>query len=229
MNVVGSLFKMWLRNLPEPILEEAIQIELITKYEDQKQAPEELKEVLSRLPPWNYYLLFAITCHLSLLNAYEEKNKMSLQNLYICVGPGLRMKQRCFTWLVGDWRSCWTGCNTEKEALEDEYRLFSGDDRKTSFSPTASDEGQDSSESLQKNQLQEPHSQIQHQDVRRKENRPARIDPGKPKDDTHLMPYQNGRLISPLDSPTHGISNSRIPELNLPGKMSPLFAPDVSD
>ena len=130
---------------------------------------------------------------------------------------------------MGDWRSCWTGCNTEKEALEDEYRLLSGDDHKSSYSSFASGEGQVSAESLQKNQVKESNSLIQQQDVRRKENRPTHIDAGKSKDDTYLMPSQDGRHGNSLGSPIHGRSKSHIPELNLPGKMSPLFAPDRTD
>ena len=237
VNVIGSLFKMWLRNLPEPILSEAIQDELIAKYDDQKQAPGELKEILSKLSPWNYYLLFAITCHLSLLNAYEEKNKMSLNNLFICVGPGLRMKQRCFTWLVGDWRSCWTGCTTEKEALEDEYRVLDGDflpandikERKDSSSSVASNEAvTPPSEVAAKPQSVEP---VTHATAtgRRKENRPPRLTSGRSKDDTYLMVNRPAHQDLLSTSVAHGRSNSHIPELDLPGKMSPIFAPDATE
>ena len=87
-------------------------------------APQLLKDELSKLPPWNYYLLFAITCHLSLLHAHADKNKMTFENLRICFAPALKMNGECFRWLVCDWRSCWQGCWTEKEHLEEEYKVL---------------------------------------------------------------------------------------------------------
>ena len=83
-----------------------------------------MKDELSKLPPWNYYLLFAITCHLSLLTAYSDKNKMTYSNLCICFQPALKIDAFCFSFLVQDWRNCWQGCWTEKEALEEEYRVL---------------------------------------------------------------------------------------------------------
>lgn len=87
-----------------------------------------LKDELSNLPPWNYYLLFAITCHLSLLHDHHAKNKMSYSNLCICFQPCIGIDAYCFQFLVCDWRSCWQGCWTEKEYLEQEYCLIDGID-----------------------------------------------------------------------------------------------------
>lgn len=85
-----------------------------------------LRDELSKLPPWNYYLLFAITCHLSLLNSYVGKNKMNFSNLCICFLPCLKMDTFCFQFLVCDWRNCWQGCWTEKQALAEEYAILDG-------------------------------------------------------------------------------------------------------
>ena len=85
-----------------------------------------LKDELSLLPPWNYYLLFAITCHLSLLTAYSDKNRMTYSNLVICFQPCLKIDNFCFQFLVQQWRECWQGCWTEKDALEEEYRIIDG-------------------------------------------------------------------------------------------------------
>src|SRR2546423_10873020 len=74
------------------------------------------------LPPFNYYLLFAITCHLSLLHSFADKNKMDYRNLCICFQPCLKIDGFCFQFLVQDWKNCWQGCWTEIEYLEEEYR-----------------------------------------------------------------------------------------------------------
>lgn len=83
-------------------------------------APQMLKDELSKLPPHNYYLLFTITCHLSLLHSYVDKNKMDYRNLCICFQPCMKIDAFCFQFLVCDWKNCWQGCWTEKEYLEKE-------------------------------------------------------------------------------------------------------------
>lgn len=118
------MFKAWLRDLPTEILPKATQAKIARECAGAKEVPILLKDELSRLPPWNYYLLFAITCHLSLLHAYVDKNKMNYTNLCICFQPCLRIDSFCFQFLVCDWRNCWQGCWTEKEALEEEYRIL---------------------------------------------------------------------------------------------------------
>ncbi|EXJ96257.1 hypothetical protein A1O1_01383 [Capronia coronata CBS 617.96] len=122
INTIGSLFKSWLRELPDEILPKSTQSRIASQCAGATSAPQMLKDELSRLPPFNYYLLFAITCHLSLLNHYADKNKMDFRNLCICFQPCLRIDAFCFQFLVMDWKNCWQGCWTEQEYLEEEYR-----------------------------------------------------------------------------------------------------------
>ncbi|MCJ1468337.1 hypothetical protein MMC07_006965 [Pseudocyphellaria aurata] len=124
INIIGSMFKAWLRDLPTEILPKATQAKISQECAGAKDVPKLLKDELSRLPPWNYYLLFAITCHLSLLHAYVDKNKMNYSNLCICFQPCLKIDSFCFQFLVCDWRNCWQGCWTEKQHLEEEYSVL---------------------------------------------------------------------------------------------------------
>lgn len=126
INIIGSIFKAWLRGLPDEIFPKATQAQIAAKCMGAKTTPQMLKDELSKLPPWNYYLLFAITCHLSLLNSYVEKNKMNYGNLCICFQPCLKVDPFCFQFLVCDWRNCWQGCWTEKQALAEEYAVLDG-------------------------------------------------------------------------------------------------------
>ena len=127
VNIVGSMFKAWLRELPTEILPKAVQDKIATECQGAREVPQLLRDELSMLPPWNYYLLFATTCHLSLLIAHAEKSKMSYHNLCVCFQPALRIDAFCFNFLVQHWRDCWQGCWTEKEALEAEYRVLDGE------------------------------------------------------------------------------------------------------
>ncbi|KAK4546030.1 hypothetical protein LTR36_002167 [Oleoguttula mirabilis] len=127
-NNIGSMLKSWLRDLPTEIMPATAQTSLGVELEKEnpdyskmgQPAPQKLRDALSELSPFNYYLLFAITCHLSLLLSHKEQNKMDLNNLSICIGPCLRLERWLFNYLVGDWRHCWQGCFTEKPYLESE-------------------------------------------------------------------------------------------------------------
>ena len=126
INIIGSMFKAWLRELPDEILPKSTQARIADKCLGATEVPQMLKDELSMLPPFNYYLLFAITCHLSLLHSYVDKNKMDYRNLCICFQPCLKIDGFCFQFLVCDWKHCWQGCWTEKEALLGEYRVLDG-------------------------------------------------------------------------------------------------------
>lgn len=126
INIIGSMFKAWLRDLPSEILPKEVQARVAEECEVGQGVPQRFKDELSNLPPWNYYLLFAITCHLSLLITYADKNRMSYSNLCICFQPALKIDGICFQYLVQHWRECWQGCWTEEEYLEEEYRSLDG-------------------------------------------------------------------------------------------------------
>ncbi|KAI4727318.1 hypothetical protein E4T49_04902 [Aureobasidium sp. EXF-10728] len=124
-SIIASLFKEWIRELPEDIFpkdsQHRITSQLPTEIPDKGFVPEILRRELQNLPPFNYYLLFAITCHLSLLLEYQHKNKMTLDNLYRCFNQSLKLDGRIFYTLVGNWRLCWAGCVTENDYLVKEY------------------------------------------------------------------------------------------------------------
>jgi len=124
INIIGSMLKAWLRELPDELLPKAAQERIARECAGSEKVPQMLIDELSNLSPFNYYLLFAITCHLSLLLAHSEKNKMDFRNLCICFQPCMKMDAFCFKFLVCDWRDCWKGCKTEEHYIQQEYMLF---------------------------------------------------------------------------------------------------------
>ena len=147
-NIISSMLKSWLRDLPTEIMPKALQHELAAELEGDgyvllkldQEIPQKLRDCLSNLPPFNYYLLFAITCHLSLLLSHREKNKMDLSNLYICTGHATDLEPWLFNHLVGLWKNCWQGCFTEKTFLEAEKAYERGEDYETPALPQKSGE-----------------------------------------------------------------------------------------
>ncbi|KAF7593392.1 hypothetical protein BBP40_011582 [Aspergillus hancockii] len=123
INTIGSMFKAWLRELPDELFPKETQAMIAEKCEGATTAPQMLKDELSKLPPYHYYLLFAITCHLNLLHSYVDQNKMDYRNLCICFQPCMKIDAFCFNFLVCDWKNCWQGCWTEKEYLQVEKEM----------------------------------------------------------------------------------------------------------
>lgn len=124
INIIGSMLKAWLRELPDELFPKAAQERISRECAGSEGVPQMLIDELSNLSPFNYYLLFAITCHLSLLLAHSDKNKMDFRNLCICFQPCMKIDAFCFKFLVCDWRDCWKGCLNESQYIEEEYRLF---------------------------------------------------------------------------------------------------------
>ncbi|KAK1996322.1 RhoGAP domain-containing protein [Colletotrichum falcatum] len=124
INIIGSMLKAWLRELPDELFPKAAQERVARECAGYETVPPLLVEELSNLSPFNYYLLFAITCHLSLLLAHSDKNKMDFRNLCICFQPCMKIDAFCFRFLVCDWRDCWKGCKNEAKYIEQEYQLF---------------------------------------------------------------------------------------------------------
>ncbi|KAM4054900.1 rhoGAP domain-containing protein [Hirsutella rhossiliensis] len=124
INIIGSMLKAWLRELPDELFPKEAQDRIARECAGSTTVPQMLIDELSELSPFNYYLLFAITCHLSLLLAHSDKNKMDFRNLCICFQPCMKIDAFCFKFLVCDWRDCWKGCKNENKYIEEEYALF---------------------------------------------------------------------------------------------------------
>lgn len=118
------MLKAWLRELPDELFPKAAQERVSRECAGAEEVPQLLIDELSNLSPFNYYLLFAITCHLSLLLAHSEKNKMDFRNLCICFQPCMKIDAFSFKFLVCNWRECWKGCKQEPQYIEEEYKLF---------------------------------------------------------------------------------------------------------
>jgi RhoGAP domain len=127
VNAISSMFKAWLRDLPDEVFPKAIQHKITSSvggYTENQGAPDILKTELSNLPPFNYYLLFAVTAHITMLLNSSKENKMTFHNLCVCFMPSMKMEMPCFSWLILDWKNCWKGCNSERDYLNREYKLL---------------------------------------------------------------------------------------------------------
>ncbi|KAF5362023.1 hypothetical protein D9756_002638 [Leucocoprinus leucothites] len=88
---VTSVMKMWLRELPEPLLTFGLHQGFIeaAKIENERLRQIRLHERVNDLPDPNYSTLKYFLGHLHRINQHASENQMSMQNLAIVFGPTL--------------------------------------------------------------------------------------------------------------------------------------------
>jgi hypothetical protein len=91
INNVASLLKLWLRDLPEPLLTYSLQQGFIeaAKIENDRLRHIRLHERVNALPDSNYSTLKFLMGHLHKVIQHEAENSMSVQNIAIVFGPTL--------------------------------------------------------------------------------------------------------------------------------------------
>ncbi|KAK6992195.1 Rho GTPase activation protein [Favolaschia claudopus] len=91
INNVASVMKMWLRELPDPLLTYDLQQGFIdaAKIENDRLRHIRLHERVNELPDANYATLKYFLGHLQRINEHAAENSMSVQNLAIVFGPTL--------------------------------------------------------------------------------------------------------------------------------------------
>ncbi|KAJ3502834.1 hypothetical protein NLJ89_g8709 [Agrocybe chaxingu] len=91
INNVASVLKMWLRELPDPLLTHSLHQGFIeaAKIENDRLRHIRLHERVNELPDANYATLKYFLGHLHRINQHAAENQMSMQNLAIVFGPTL--------------------------------------------------------------------------------------------------------------------------------------------
>ncbi|TLS25202.1 hypothetical protein PpBr36_07642 [Pyricularia pennisetigena] len=192
INIIGSMLKAWLRQLPDELFPKQAQERIARECAGSETVPQMLIDELSNLSPFNYYLLFAITCHLSLLLAHSDKNKMDFRNLCICFQPCMKIDAFCFKFLVCDWRDCWKGCKDEARYIEEEYMLFdqppprglSEQRRRLEESPMENRTVSSSETASQSNRVEKQQSQQQKQQPKQQPKQQAKEQAPRPRKKT---------------------------------------------
>ncbi|KAF3940257.1 hypothetical protein ABW19_dt0208257 [Dactylella cylindrospora] len=113
VNTASSLLKTYIRELPEPILPPAFQKKLFDACRENlnsRKPPQVFVDLISSLPPQNYYLLQVLTNHLSNVALAEDVTRMGLSNLAMIFCSTMKVDRYTFNWLVGSWSDCWGGC-----------------------------------------------------------------------------------------------------------------------
>lgn len=99
--VVASVLKLYIRELPEPVLTEAAmpKFEQVSSSSNPQKRIEGMKQLIASLPEANRALLTWIFVHMGHVIERERFNKMTLQNVSIVLSPTMRISHRvlnCF-------------------------------------------------------------------------------------------------------------------------------------
>jgi len=91
INVVTSTMKLWLRELPEPLLTYELHQDFLdaAKIENDRLRHIRLHERVNELPDANYATLKYFLGHLHRISKNANENNMSISNLAIVFGPTL--------------------------------------------------------------------------------------------------------------------------------------------
>ena len=92
-HAVASLLKMYLRDLPEPLIPEALYDPLLETQTDPALAPAaahaRIRELLATMPAPNTHVLQHVIAFAAELARHSSTNKMSVENVSLCFGPTL--------------------------------------------------------------------------------------------------------------------------------------------
>ncbi|CAI2175269.1 6087_t:CDS:2 [Funneliformis geosporum] len=150
-HAVAALLKMYLREIPDPILTDALLPEFnacVVKHMNPsptitsgsppihntpyittipEELPKALSSIVSCLPPHHFYLLWALFSHLSRVDKNCGINKMNTSNLGLIFRPNLGISSLLFKVFTEHVDVVFgVGCKTENEALEEEKKAKEG-------------------------------------------------------------------------------------------------------
>ncbi|KAF1814478.1 RhoGAP-domain-containing protein [Eremomyces bilateralis CBS 781.70] len=91
VNSVAGLLKLWLRELPDPVLTSERESDLIgaARIQDYAMRRDSIHAIVNELPDPNYATLRAVVLHLHKIQERSAHNRMTSENLAICFAPTL--------------------------------------------------------------------------------------------------------------------------------------------
>ena len=98
--VVASVFKLFLRELPETVLTNGLtpRFEKISSDPTPRKRIEGMKSLVGELPECNRLLVQWVFAHMMHVIERERFNKMTLQNVSIVLSPTLQISHKIFAW-----------------------------------------------------------------------------------------------------------------------------------
>ncbi|KAJ1548235.1 hypothetical protein HK096_008281, partial [Nowakowskiella sp. JEL0078] len=104
IHVIAGLLKLYLRELPAPLLTRELQKKFahVTEHEERSNRVAELTALVARLPVVNYTALRAVVGHIIRIVQKSDKNKMTVRNISIVFSPTLGVPSGVFVLMMAD-------------------------------------------------------------------------------------------------------------------------------
>ncbi|MBW0495984.1 hypothetical protein O181_035699 [Austropuccinia psidii MF-1] len=102
-HAVASVFKLWLRELPDNLFTDSYQDALDQLFNQNHVDPLKLQiltNIIKNLPPSNWYLIRAIAYHLAILSDAAPINRMTLTNFRLIFSPTLKFSPNLLETLI---------------------------------------------------------------------------------------------------------------------------------
>ncbi|GAN11594.1 hypothetical protein MAM1_0734c11167 [Mucor ambiguus] len=127
VHAIAGLLKMWLRELPENILTEALLGDFLKSIHLDKEQSKicEVGRLISTLPLANYTLLRSLCAHLIRVIENSDKNKMTLKNISIVFSATLGIPSSIFNMLLKNFDYIfWTDRCDDQQVTEDAIKIY---------------------------------------------------------------------------------------------------------
>jgi RhoGAP domain len=119
IHAVAGLLKLFLRELPTPILTQTFQKDFlhVTDLIDRNDRITEISRLVARLPLTNYTLLRALVAHLIRVVQHCSVNKMTVRNISIVFSPTLNIPAGVFMLMLAEYGIVFCGETLEENGL----------------------------------------------------------------------------------------------------------------
>ncbi|EPB88703.1 hypothetical protein HMPREF1544_04462 [Mucor circinelloides 1006PhL] len=127
VHAIAGLLKMWLRELPENILTEALLGDFLNSIHLDKEQSKicEVGRLITTLPLANYTLLRSLCAHLIRVIENSDKNKMTLKNISIVFSATLGIPSSIFNMLLKNFDYIfWTDRCEDQQVTEDTIKIY---------------------------------------------------------------------------------------------------------
>ncbi|KAG0637385.1 Rho GTPase activation protein [Tuber brumale] len=125
VNSVASILKQFFRDLPEPLLTNALYPDFInaSHIDEETVRRDSLHELINRLPDPNYATLRMLILHLHRIQANSNINRMNSNNLAICFGYAVALCNYGGRWPLTNYRPTLMGSNASLNMADANWQV----------------------------------------------------------------------------------------------------------
>ncbi|KAK9477970.1 hypothetical protein V1514DRAFT_352804 [Lipomyces japonicus] len=118
VHVVASFVKSYIRSLPEEIIYFDQELQTIVNHQWDDVPYDLIRQKLSCLPIYNFFLLRKLCKHLSLVASSSHRNRMPLSNLIVILCPTMKIDSKLLSWLIEHPDTCMSASMINEDKIK---------------------------------------------------------------------------------------------------------------